>query len=157
MAPHRNPRWQPEDINLQRCRHHIMHIRWWQNITNMEVLAHANITTISTMVRTSRLRWLGHVCCMSDHRLPKRRLFVELATGSCPHGRLCKHWKDVTKEDLKIFNVEGNWHDLTQIRKSWREQLFERVHCLQRLLLLQRQHSSTRHCTDGSNVTHRHK
>jgi len=104
----------------QICLCHIMHIRCWQKITNVEVLAHANITTISRMVRTSRLRWLGHVCRMPVHRLPKRVLFCELATGTRPRCRPCKRLKDVIKADLKIFNIEGNWQDLTQIKQSWR-------------------------------------
>ena len=60
----------------------IMKIKWWQSISNNEVLQRAKSTTIETMLRGNRLRWLGHVSRMKDNCIPTQLLFGELARGT---------------------------------------------------------------------------
>ena len=107
----------------QRSLRQILNIKWWHRITNIEVLQRAKTTSIETMVRSNRLRWLGHVCRMPDHRIPKQLLFGELAHGTRSRGRPKKRWKDCVKEDLNIFGMWDNWYSTTGNRPAWRSQI----------------------------------
>ena len=85
-----------------------MKIKWWHRISSNEVLKRAKLTTIATMLRVNRLRWLGHVSRMKDDCIPKQLLFGELARETCDRGRPRKRWKDCTKDDLKYFIIDYN-------------------------------------------------
>ena len=51
------------------------HISWKDKVTNVEVLTRAGLTSIYTLLRQRRLRWLGHVSRMDDGRIPKDILY----------------------------------------------------------------------------------
>lgn len=104
----------------QRSLRQILNVKWWHYVTNIEVLRRAKTTTIETMIRSNRLRWLGHVCRMPDYRIPKQLLFGELAQGKRSRGRPKKRWKDCIKEDLSIFGLDDEWHEATANRTKWR-------------------------------------
>ena len=59
------------DIFHLRCLRKIMNIRWYDKITNSEVLQRANLPSIMGMLSSRRLRWLGHVRRMETCRIPK--------------------------------------------------------------------------------------
>ena len=104
----------------------IMKIKWWQSISNNEVLQRAKSTTIETMLRGNRLRWLGHVSRMKNDRIPKQLLFSELARGTHDCGHPCKHWKDCAKDDLKYFNIDHNsWYRKIKDRAKWQQNVRE--------------------------------
>ena len=58
----------------------IMRIKWQNFITNKEIRERANCETIENTLARNQLLWLGHVCRMSDGRLPKQILFGELSS-----------------------------------------------------------------------------
>ena len=59
----------------------ILGINWSDKVPNAKVLERAGLPTMYTLLRTRRLRWLGHVRRMEDGRIPKDILYGELASG----------------------------------------------------------------------------
>ena len=51
------------------CR--ILGISWQYKVPNTEVLPLTGLPSIFTLLRQRRLRWLGHIDCMPDGRIPK--------------------------------------------------------------------------------------
>ena len=77
------------------------------------------------MIRSSRLRWLGHVSRMDNSRIPKQLLFGELMLGKRDRGRPRKRWKDCIKEDLRAFYIDmKTWFEDAQDRCLWRRALW---------------------------------
>ena len=62
-----------------RCLRRILGITWQDKVPNNEVLSRAGIPSMYTLLRQSRLRWLGHTHRMADGRIPKDLLYGELA------------------------------------------------------------------------------
>ena len=69
-------------------------------VTNEEVLRRTSLTTMPTILKRRRLRWLGHVSRMEDGRIPKDILYGELAIGERTVGRQLLRFRDVAKRDL---------------------------------------------------------
>ena len=81
-----------------------------------------------TLLRQSRLRWLGHVRRMEDGQIPKDILYGELATGQRSVGRPQLRYKDVCKRDMKVLDINTNsWEDLAVDRTSWRSTLHKQL------------------------------
>ena len=55
-------------------------VSWQDTVSNTEVLSRANLSSMFTLLRQRRLRWLGHVHRMKDGRIPKDILYGELAS-----------------------------------------------------------------------------
>lgn len=87
--------------NLRR----LLGITWQYRVSNADVLAQAGMSSMFTTLSQRRLCWLGHVCRMSDGRIPKGILYGELATGTWPTGRPALRYKDVCKRYLKSCNI----------------------------------------------------
>ncbi|XP_069976542.1 uncharacterized protein [Penaeus vannamei] len=88
------------------CLCRILNITWQDKITNNTVLERAQTTSMHTLLKQRRLRWLGHVVRMEDRRIPKDLLYGELGQGKRPKGRLQLRHKDVCKRDLKALNID---------------------------------------------------
>ena len=103
-----------------RCLQRIMGITWLDKIPHTEILQQAGITSIEAIIQRRLLRWVGHVIRMSDNRLPKIVLFGELATGSRPHGRPKKRFRDHLKHVLYSCNIQpAQLENLAQDRRTW--------------------------------------
>jgi hypothetical protein len=104
-----------------RCLRRILEISWLDKVPDTEVLSRSGLTTIYTILRQRRLRWLGHVRRMDDGRIPKDILYGELELGSreacCPMLR----FKDVCKRDMKAMNMNvDEWETTADNRTLWR-------------------------------------
>ena len=105
-----------------RCLRRIFHISWQDRVTNNEVLDRAKTTSLLTILRQRRLRWLGHVCRMEDGRIPKDLLYGELALGRRSVGRPHLRFKDVCKRDMKSMKIDTNkWEQLAGDRSQWKQ------------------------------------
>ncbi len=111
-----------------RCLRNIMHIKWQDKIPDTEVLQRAEMESVFAMLKCSQLRWAGHVCRMSDERLPKRLFYGELKEGKCSQGGQRKRYKDCLKASLKCCNISpDSWEDLAQEHSAWRTLVRSRV------------------------------
>ena len=100
---------------------HILGISWRDKVPNIEVLDHAGLPTMYTLLRQRRMRWIGHVRRMEDGRIPKDILYGELAVGKRPRGRPQLRYKDVCKRDMKALEIDPeSWEDIAADRSSWR-------------------------------------
>ena len=82
-----------------RCLRRIHHIRWQDRVTDVEVLQQAGMTSMMSILRERRLRWLGHVHRMDPGRIPKDLLYGQLAVGTRPTRRPRHRYKDVCKRE----------------------------------------------------------
>ena len=78
-----------------RCLRRILGISWQDCILNKNISKKARTERIFSLLKESRLRWLGHVRRMKDGRLPKDIFFSKLADGSRAIGRTLLRFKDV--------------------------------------------------------------
>ena len=74
----------------------IARIRWFHKVTNYEVLACCNLSSLQSMIDKANLRWTGHVVRMKDHSIPKALLYGRLATGAPKRGNLHKQCENHT-------------------------------------------------------------
>ena len=95
-------------------------------VTNEEVLRRTSLTTLPTILKRRRLRWLGHVSRMEDGRIPKDLLYGELASGSCSVGRPLLRFKDVAKRDLSSLKIK-DWENVAKNRAKWRSTVYKRL------------------------------
>ncbi len=76
--------------------------------------------SLEDIVIARRLRWLGHLARMDDHRLPKKKLFGWLPQRRPAHGTRMR-WRDCVRKDLNRFNIDDRkWYQLAQDRSGWR-------------------------------------
>ena len=78
----------------------IMNIKWQDRVSNLQVLDMAESTSIEAMILKNRLRCVGHVIRMEEHRLPKQMIFGGLASGKRKQGRPLKRFKVCVKASI---------------------------------------------------------
>jgi hypothetical protein len=83
-----------------------------------------------TIIKTSRLKWLGHVNRMEDHREPKRVL-QGIPGGGRRRGKPRKRWLDGMEDDLSKTGVK-RWRITAMDRTEWRK-ICEAARVLQEL------------------------
>ena len=71
---------------------------------------------VCTCICMSRLKWLGHVWRMEDHRLPRMILFGELSTDEHPQHTSKLRWQYCVSKDLSALLIQPDWHVLAQPR-----------------------------------------
>ena len=99
----------------------ILGISWQDKVPNTEVLSRVGLPSMFTLLRQSRLRWLGHVHRTPDGRIPKDLLYGELATGSRCTGRPQLRYRDVVKCDMKAVGIDTEtWENLAADQSQWR-------------------------------------
>ena len=92
-----------DTLNRLRRNDHVM-IRWICNViakdevSSDSLLTKLGIQDLDVVLRTSRLRWFGHVECSTGWILEVRKLNVVAQKRS---GRSRKSWDEVIKDDRK--------------------------------------------------------
>ena len=106
----------------------ILGISWQDKVTNTDVLSHAGLPTMYTLLRQCWLHWLGHVCHMQDGWIPKDVLYGELTSGQRSTGHPQLRYKDACKRDMKALYININsWEDLTTDCTSWSSMLHKQL------------------------------
>ena len=72
------------------------------------------------MIKTTRLRWAGHVARMEQGR-SAFKILTSTPAGKRSLGRLRRRWEENIRKDLKEIGINTrNWVDFTQISDYWR-------------------------------------
>jgi hypothetical protein len=74
---------------------------------------------IVRVIKSRRMRWVGHVACMGKGR-GVYSILVGRPEGKRPLERLRHRWEDNIKMDLREVGIDGeNWIQLAQDRVQW--------------------------------------
>jgi hypothetical protein len=74
---------------------------------------------IVRVIKSRRMRWVGHVASMGEGR-GVYRVLVGSPEGKRPLGRPRRRWEDNIKVDLREIGIdEANWIHLAQDRLQW--------------------------------------
>ena len=72
------------------------------------------------VIKSRRMRWVGHVTRMEEGRGVQKGL-VGKTEGKRPVGRPSRRWEDNIKMDLEeVGRGCGDWMELAQDRDRWR-------------------------------------
>jgi hypothetical protein len=73
------------------------------------------------MIKSRRMRWVGHVAGMGA-KMNTYRILVEKLEGERPLGRSRLRLEANIKTDLRVIGWDGmDWIDLAQDRNQWRD------------------------------------
>jgi hypothetical protein len=71
------------------------------------------------VIKSRRMRWMGHAACMGERRGIYMVLVVK-SEGKIPLRRPRHRWEDNIKVDLQEVGCEGmDWIELAQDRDRW--------------------------------------
>ena len=90
-------------LNTYMMRHlqQILNVKWWDFISNADILTRANLPSMYELLIQRNLRWVGHIHRMDDSRLPKQILYSQLKEGLPGIGRPRLRLKNTVKRNLK--------------------------------------------------------
>jgi hypothetical protein len=92
--------------------------RNWKIRTNREIdLVIGHEDTVN-FIKSMRIRWLGHVEGMSNHRMPKMILNAKME-GDRKRRRPNKRWINDVERDLRKLGIR-NWRSRAGDRQRWR-------------------------------------
>ena len=93
----------------------------WRRRYAREVRELTQQPLVTDLIRASRLRWLGHVLRAGpDHLIYK--VFNENMEGTRPRGRPRTRWRDVTRADLRLLDVDPErMEEVAENRPGWRQ------------------------------------
>ena len=92
----------------------------WRKLHNQELSDLYSLPNIVRVVKSRRMRWVGHVARMGEGR-DVHRVLVGKPEGKRPLGRPRRRWEDNIKMDLQeVGGICGDWVELAQDRDRWR-------------------------------------
>ena len=87
----------------------------WRKLHNEELSALHSLPNIVRVVKSRRMRWVGHVARMGGKGV--YRVLVGKPEGKIPLGRPRRRWEDNIKMDLQeVGGACGDWMELVQDR-----------------------------------------
>jgi len=94
--------------------------RDWRKLHNDELNDLYSSRNIFRVIKSSRMRWAGHIARIGERRVVYR-ILVGKREGKRPLGRRRRRWEDNIKMDLKEVGCGGmDWIELAQDRDRWR-------------------------------------
>jgi hypothetical protein len=92
----------------------------WRKLHNEELHKLYSSPSIIRIIKSRRMRWVGHVARMGEKR-NVYRLFIGKPEGKRPLGRPRHRWIDNVKMDLLEIGLSVvDWIGLAQDRYRWR-------------------------------------
>jgi hypothetical protein len=94
--------------------------RSWRKLHNDKLHSLYSSPNIVRVIKSGRMRSVGHVAGMGEGR-GVYRVLVGRPEGKRPMGRPRRRWEDKTKMHLREIRIDGaNWIRLAQDRVQWR-------------------------------------
>ena len=91
----------------------------WRKLLNEELRDFYSLPNIVRVVKSRRMKWIGHVARMGEER-SVHRVLVGKPEGKRPLGRPRHRWEDNIKMNLREVERGGDWMEFTQDRDRWR-------------------------------------
>jgi len=92
----------------------------WRKLHNEELNDLYSLPSIVRVIKSSRMRWTGHVARMGERR-GVYGVLVGKPEGKIPLGRSRRRWEDDIKMDLKEVGCGGmDWIELVLDKGRWR-------------------------------------
>jgi hypothetical protein len=92
----------------------------WRKLHNEELNDLYSLPNIVRVVKSKRVKWVGHVARMGEDR-GVYRVLVGKPEEKRPLGKPRRRWEDNIKMDLqKVGWVREDWMELAQDRDRWR-------------------------------------
>ena len=90
----------------------------WRRRHNDELRQLSDMPPITSVVRSMRLRWAGHLVRMPDEE-PVKQVFLGRPEGRRPPGRPRRRWEDVLRSDLSSTGLRNvrRWMDVAADRQ----------------------------------------
>jgi hypothetical protein len=92
--------------------------RLWRISSHKELAGLYEETDLETLIKTLRLRWLGHVCRMEEQRDLKKVLEGKPG-GRRKRGKPRTRWIDNVEDDLRKIGIK-RWRLRKADRREWR-------------------------------------
>ena len=90
----------------------------WRKLHNEELRDLHSLPNIVRVVKSGRMRWVGHVERMGEGR-GVLRVLVGKPEGKRPLGRPRRRWEDNIKMDRREVGGGGDWMELGLDRDRW--------------------------------------
>jgi hypothetical protein len=91
----------------------------WRKLHNDELHTLYSSLNIVRVIKSTRMKWAGHVVCMGEGK-GVDRVLVGRPEGKRPLGRPRCRWDDNIKLDLREIGINGaNWIQPAQDRVKW--------------------------------------
>jgi hypothetical protein len=91
----------------------------WRKMHNVELHSLYSSLNIVMVIKSRKVRWVGHVACMAKGR-GICRVLVRRPRGKKPLGRPRHRWEDNIKIGPRETGINGvNWIQLAQDRVQW--------------------------------------
>jgi hypothetical protein len=99
----------------------------WRKLRNERLNDLYSSSNIVRVIKSRRMRLVGHVARMGERR-GAYRVLVRTPEGKRPLGIPRRKWEDNIKMDLQEVGCRGmDWIDLAQVRDRWRAVMNLRV------------------------------
>jgi transcription termination factor 2 len=93
----------------------------WRKLRNEELNVLYSLPNIVRVVKSRRMRWVGHVARMGEERGVHRVVVVGKPEGKRQLGRPIRRWEDNIKMDVQeVGGGRGDWRELAEDRDRWR-------------------------------------
>ena len=123
------------------CLRRILRVSWMDHVPNEVIRKRCFQSSLESIMRQRRLRWLGHVQRMELPRMPKLILWGRLPNMKRKPGGQRKRWMDVCMEDLKRLGILHSWKSLCLSRTDWASSIVAHAFCTIREVRLQQKRS----------------
>jgi hypothetical protein len=93
----------------------------WRKLHNEELHNLYSSPSIIRLIKSRRMRWVGHVARIGE-KMNDYRILVGKPEGKKPLGSPRHRWVDKIKVDLREIGWDGvDWIDMAQDKDQWRD------------------------------------